>query len=310
MPWLIAAIIVGLFVLLWLLAELKTSRPDGDLAKVHPYRKMMPIIMRTRNESVVYFEYDVDATQLLAYLEQHREALGCNISHLIVATIAATLHKHPKLNRFIAGQRIYQRRGVWLSFSMMRKKLNSEGKLATVKLEAEPQMSFVTLCEAVNAKIDLERSDDETYLDKELSLFFKLPHFMLKRAARFLFWANDHNLLPASFIRDDSMFTGVYIANLGSLGMEAAYHHIYEWGNCPLFVVVGKLHEREVLLDDGTYARRPVLPLRFTYDERVEDGLNAGRAIASVASILKDPAATFGEDGLQLLSPTLHASKR
>lgn len=301
MSWLLSAIIIGVLFVLWLAIQLKTSRPDGELAKVHPYRKMMPIIMPTRNESVVYFEHVVDASPVLEYLERHREALGCNISHLMVATIAAGFHRHPKLNRFIAGQRVYQRKGVWLSFSMTRQKLNAEAKLATVKLEIPAQMSFASLCETVNAQINRERSGEETYLDKELSLFFKLPHFVLKRAAKLLFWANAHNLLPGSFIRDDSMFTGAFVANLGSLGMDPGFHHLYEWGTCPLFVMVGQIREQEIKLADGSWARRPVLPMRFTYDERVEDGLNAGRGIEDMARILEDPAATFGEDGTKAL---------
>ncbi len=301
MTWLIAALVLGVLFVLWLALQLKTSRPDGELAKVHPYRQMMPIIMPTRDESVVYFEHLVDATAIQAYLEQHREALGCNISHLMVATIGAGFHRHPKLNRFIAGQRIYQRHGVWLSFSMTREKLNAAAKLATVKLEIPAQMSFASLCEAVNAQINRERSGEETYLDKEISLFLRLPHVVIRLGARLLFWANDHHLLPESFIRNDSMFTGAFIANLGSLGMDPGFHHLYEWGTCPLFVMVGQLTERELQLPDGTYARRPVLPMRFTYDERVEDGLNAGRAIKDIARILEDPAATFGEDGRNAL---------
>lgn len=297
MLWLIPIIPIALVFLFWLFAQFKTGRPDGTLAKVHPYRKMMPIIMPTRNESVVYFEHIIDATAVQTYLETHREALQCNISHILVASVAAGFHRHPKLNRFIAGQRIYQRDGVWISFSMKRKKLNAESKIATIKLEIPAEMSLADLCDKVNGKINRERSDEETYLDKELSLFLRLPHFVLQRAAKLLFWANDHNMLPDSFIREDGMFTGAFVANLGSLGMDAGFHHLYEWGTCPLFIMVGQITEREITLEDGTRAYRPTIPIRFSYDERVEDGLTAGRALSDMVSILEDPTATFGEDG-------------
>lgn len=302
MNWFIlGSVVLVLFVLVWLMVQLKTSRPDGTLAKVHPYRRMMPIIMKTRNESVVYFEHEIDATALLQYLEARREALGCNISHLTVATAAAVFHRHPKLNRFVAGQRLYQREGVWISFSMTRKKLDGDAKLATVKLEVPGEMTLKSLCERINGEIRRERSGEETYLDKELSLFFKLPHFILKRAAGWLFWANDHNLLPADFIRNDSMFTGAFIANLGSLGMDPGFHHLYEWGNCPLFIMVGQITHRDINLPDGSRQVRPVLPLRFSYDERVEDGLNAGRGIKDMAELLADPEAAFGRLGDKVL---------
>lgn len=302
--WIVIVTVLFVLSLLWLFLQSKTSRPDGKLASVHPYRRMMPVIMPTRNESVVYFEHFIDATRLLEYLEEHRATLQCNISHVIVAAVAAGFHAHPRLNRFVVGQRIYQREGVWLSFSMKRAKLNAQAKIATVKLEVPAQMSLASLCEAVNAKINYERSDEETYLDKELSLFFKLPHFILARAAKLLFWANDKNLLPASFIRDDSMFTGAFVANLGSLGMDSGFHHLYEWGTCPLFIMVGKIRPHTFYDEEGSAQTKPALHIRFTYDERVEDGLSAGRGLEAMARSLEDPASVFGQQGERALGPS------
>ena len=52
--------IIGL-VALWLLANAKSSRPDGDVVKkIHPYRKMLGYIMPSRNGSVVYYDEYVE----------------------------------------------------------------------------------------------------------------------------------------------------------------------------------------------------------------------------------------------------------
>ena len=70
-------------VLIWLLMSLKTSRADGTLLEVHPYRRMMPYIMRGRNESVVYYDDYIDAEKLLEYVEAVRERMrrhGSSIS--------------------------------------------------------------------------------------------------------------------------------------------------------------------------------------------------------------------------------------
>ena len=48
-------ITIGLLVL-WLLTQLKTSRPDGDFVQTHPFRRIMFFIMTKRNESIVYFD--------------------------------------------------------------------------------------------------------------------------------------------------------------------------------------------------------------------------------------------------------------
>ena len=60
MTWLI---IIGGFIVLLTLLNLKTSRSDGVLlGDIHPYRKVMMHIMPTRNESYVLYEDFVVAT--------------------------------------------------------------------------------------------------------------------------------------------------------------------------------------------------------------------------------------------------------
>ncbi|MFO0658460.1 MAG: hypothetical protein U0165_01305 [Polyangiaceae bacterium] len=57
------------------------SRPDGVLANdVPPFRRIMPFIMRTRNESAVYFEQELDLTQTIAFIDEFRERTGHKIT--------------------------------------------------------------------------------------------------------------------------------------------------------------------------------------------------------------------------------------
>ena len=293
--------VLGALALAWVLVELKTSRPDGRLARVHSYRRMMPIIMPSKVESVVYFDAHVDVARLRGWLDGAREATGCDITHVLVAAVARGLHQHPNMNRFVAGKRLYERDGVWVSFSMKRKARDARARLATVKLEVPAEMTFAAFCEAVNAQIGHERSGEKTYLDRELALFFRLPHPVLWRAQRLLGWLDDHHLLPGSFIREDAMYTSAFVANLGSLGMDPGYHHLYEWGNCPLFIMAGQIERVPVVGEDGQVEVREVMPVRFTYDERVEDGLSARHGLEAMAEVLEDPARHLGERGERAL---------
>jgi hypothetical protein len=87
--------------------------------------------------------------------------------------------------------------------------------------------------------------------------------------------------MPGAMIHGDPLFSSMFVANVGSIGMDAPFHHLYEWGNIPLFCSVGR--ERA----DG------VLPLRFTFDERIEDGLYCLKALERLQQMLEDPSAHF-----------------
>ena len=272
----------------------RTERPDGDLMeRVHPYRKLMAYIMPTRNGSVVFFDTQVKAAPLLAYLKEANEFFHADITHCLVAAASYGLAENPRMNRFVVGRRLYRRRGHWLTFSMKRKKMDKGAKLATVKIKVPDNETFPQLCKRINDQINVERSDEETYLDKELGLLDRLPRPALEVGVKALKTLDYFNLLPDSFIKGDGMYTSMFIANLGSLGMAPGYHHLYEWGNCPLFMMVGKIEARPVVVD-GEVKVEEVIPIRWSFDERIDDGLNASHGIQSVSRALENPYQYFG----------------
>lgn len=297
MVWLI---VLGSLVVAVTLLNMKTSRPDGTyISRLHPYRKLMLYIMPTRNESVVYFDEYARADRLLAYIEEANKRFHVDFTHMVVGACTYGLHQNPRMNRFAKGLRLYQRDKVEVTFSMKRKKLGRKAKLSAVKLEMPEGESFFGLVERMNGQVKVERSDAETYQDKELGLLSKIPRPVLWRGVKLLNWLDHYGLLPGGFIANDAMYTSMFVANLGSLGMRAGYHHLYEWGNCPLFLMVGRIEERPVV-EDGQVVVRKVVPLRFTYDERIDDGLNAHYGIRSVVEALENPQEIFGclaEDG-------------
>lgn len=285
--------------LAWFLLEVRSGRPDGRVLGTHPYRRLMFFIMPKRNESLVFFDSPVDATALLAYLEQAGPRFDARLTHALVAAGAVGLAENPRMNRFVAGRRLYQRHGRWITFSMKRKKLDRTAKLSEVKLEMLDGETFEQLCRRIQAKVSEERSSRVTRDDREYDLFNKLPRPGLQIMNRALRLLDHYGLLPGSFIDGDGMFASMFVANLGSLGMAPGYHHLYEWGTCPLFVMVGEVEERPVAVD-GEVVVRPILPIRYTYDERIDDGLNARFGIEAVKRVLEHPFEELGclaEDG-------------
>ncbi len=286
--------IVILLATAWALAHAKTSRPDGTLVRdLHPYRKLMSFVMPTRNESVVYFESYLDATELLRYVEESSGPHGADITHCIVAATCAMMAENPTMNRFAIGRRLYDREGIFITFSMKRKKLDKKAKLATVKIQYQPGQTFTELCAAIESEINTERSEAHTYADKEFDLFKQIPRPLMRGAVSLLRTLDYFNLLPAAFIRNDPFYTSMFVANLGSLRMGAGFHHLYEWGTCSAFAMAGQIEDRPVVVD-GEVRIQPTLHIRYTYDERVDDGLSARSGIETIARVLQAPYDELG----------------
>jgi hypothetical protein len=292
----IGAIVLGCWFLGWLIINLPRKRSDGVLVKGgHPYRQVIPFLMTGRNESIVFYDDQADASKLVDYVARARVAFDTDvdITHCLVAALARALADHPQINRFVAGKRLYQRDGATVTFSMKRKRLDRAAKLATVKLHFSGDESFEAICRLINGRVDVERSDTRTYTDRELGLLSRLPRPVLGLGLRVLRWLDYHNLAPASFIEQDGFYASAFIANLGSLGMKAGYHHLYEYGTCPLFMMVGRIEERPMVVA-GQVVPRLVCPIRWSFDERIDDGLTAKGALDAIRDCLENPEAHFG----------------
>jgi len=88
------------------------------------------------------------------------------------------------------------------------------------------------------------------------------------------------------------MYTSAFLANLGSLKIDAAYHHLYEHGNCPLFVTIGRVAQVPAV-EDGNVVTQSQVTIRYSFDERVEDGLYCAKALQLLQQRLENPASVI-----------------
>lgn len=290
--WAVTTVLI--LTVLFVLAHFKTSRADGVLVKgAHPYRRLMWFVMPTRNECVVYYEDKVRAENLLEYLGQAKPKFECDVTHTAVAALNVAIGENPRMDQFVIGRRLYKRKERAITFSMKRKALDRKAKLAVVRMPMNNDETFASLAGRMNDSISHQRSGEKTHSDKEYALFNLLPRTVL-RLFTWLFHALDYvNLLPYAFTKEDSLYTSAVVANLGSLGMQPGFHHLYEWGTSSVFMMVGAIKE-EPVVENGTIVPGKVLTIRYSYDERIDDGLSTRRAILRVQEILSDPAVHLG----------------
>ena len=267
-------------------------RPDGDLVRdLPPVRGIVPYLMRRRNESAVYHEalYDVTRARiwLRAYNRSHADR--ATLFHLLLYACTRALHLRPGLNRFVSGGRIYARRGVSIAFAA-KKEMKDEAPFATVKLSFPERESLAESVRRVAKAVGEGRGSALRPIDQEAALIMRLPGFLVSFLTRLAAWLDSWNLLPGFMMRDDPFFSSLFLANLGSVGLSDTFHHLYEYGTASLFGVMGTVRPAS----DGGGGVRHVLQVRFTLDERVNDGFYAARSLQVARDILEDPDRFLG----------------
>ena len=269
-------------------------RHDGDL--IHgetAMRRIMPYLMPTRTESLVLndsaFRIQETRDWLKAYNRAHAER--ATLFHVLAYAVSQALHARPELNRFVSGGRLYQRRGVQISF-VVKKEMKDDGASTTVKLEVargEPFSEFA----ARMARVIRSAQQPERAVDKETALIMHLPgpfvRALVASAKRLDRW----NLFPRFMTANDPMFASIFLANLGSAGISDAYHHLYEYGTVSLFGAVSA-PAYQPFVEGDVLVVRPGLRVRWSFDERIHDAFYSAKSLELVRDIIEDPRGHLG----------------
>lgn len=270
-----------------LTARMLFTRSDARrCTDVKPSRAIMPFLMPTRTESTVQFEQQLDLTKTQAFIDawnaRHPER-KITVFHVFLSAAAHAFVEWPNLNRFVSGGRLWQRDGVYVSFAA-KKKLANGSPLVVLKRRVDTLSSFEQLVDLTHADVKAGRRETKSSQDKELDFLTLLPPFLLGLAVGLVRLFDRWNLLPRRFIDHDPLYTSLFVANLGSVGLESAYHHLFEYGNCPFFAALGRT--KTVVTPEGP---RLVCTVKYTFDERIEDGLYCAHALESLKARVEDP---------------------
>jgi len=267
------------------------KRSDGVyLRKLPGFRKMFPFLMRTRTESVIYYSQRVRLGNTLAWLEKANAGREKRLSVFTVVLAAGvrTLALRPDANRFVAGRRIYQRRTIDVSFIVKRELTEKAGE-TNLKITFDPQSTIEDVAGQVSTAVSSTKTGKTSSDEKTTAFVTSLPRSMTRFAVWGVRTLDYFNLLPASFIRGDALYASAYLANLGSIGLDAVFHHMFEWGNAPFFIVVGKKKKEPVVNAAGEIEVQEVLDMNISLDERITDGVNYAATIALLTDLIEHP---------------------
>jgi hypothetical protein len=275
-------------------------RPDATLVRdAAPMRRIMPFVSPRRNDSVFYLAFDIEVEAAFEFIEKcNRERppdRPISLFHLILRSTAQECVLRPGINRFVKGGRLWQRDGIYFTFSALRE-IADGARMLTIKRRFEPQSeSLDEMVDGIYGKLRPARAGVQSTSDRETSLLLRLPAFLTSLLVRGADALDHFGLLPRTMIEPDPLYCSIFFANLGSVGHEAGWHHLWERGTCSIFGVMGKIKP-------GPDGRRCVT-ICWTYDERIEDGIYSYLTLAGIKERIESPE-------LLLLSTAELAAKR
>ena len=269
------------------------DRFDGVWLRDEPsMNQIMSYIYPNRADNEAYINEEIDIRPMEGYLakkNEGREGDKYKYFHVICAAVAKTLILRPKMNRFVAGNRLYQRKYASVAFTM-KKQFSDRSEEGLVMKKFRPDSTIDTLFNDLVSEVHAIREnrvvDNSTsFMDK----LVKLPRPILKAIMSILLKLDRKGKVPYDLIKEDPNYSSCFLTNLGSIDLNSGYHHLSNWGTCTIFVVIGKRHYAPEYHADGSFEVRPVINLGFTLDERIADGYYYSKSMKLIKHLLAHP---------------------
>ncbi len=267
----------------------RDARRVRDIDTMHAF---MPVILPKRTENEAFLEEIVEVEKIQAFVDQKNASnpeYKYTFFHVIAAAVAKTIYLRPKMNRFYAGDRLYQRDRIVLSFTA-KKRFSDNGEEALIFLPVNGDTTIDSLHDELCEKVSHVRKDgNNDHSTDMMKIFTWMPRWGLRIVRRVLFFLHYYDRTPKSLIKEDPYQATVFLSNLGSIKLNAAYHHLANWGTNSIFGVIGRKHPQVVVTEDGRAEIREVLKLGLTLDERIADGYYYSKTIRLLHYILQHP---------------------
>lgn len=279
------------------MAEITYTRRIGDrregrrLRTLAPVFTFMPYIMRERSDSCNSFSDSVEVSDIDVWLRQMRAEgyKGIGMLHLFVAAYVRALAYCPGVNRFVSGQRIYARKDIQVVMSVKRE-MSNDAPDASIKVYFEPTDTIFDVYRKMNEKIDEIKANDGTNdMENIAASFTRLPRLIFRALIGILYSLDYFDKLPQSILSASPFHGSMIITDMGSLGIPPIQHHIYNFGNLPVFLSFGA-RRRAVELDrDGRLAERKYVDFCAVLDERICDGFYYATAFKYIKYFFRNP---------------------
>lgn len=267
------------------------DRYDGwRVRKVDTVFAVIPYFLRTRMDAQNYFEERISIDHIEKFIKEHKEDIpDLSIMHVVMASLVRLISQRPHLNRFVMWNKIFARN--YLNFSIaVKRSLSDNGEETLIKPHFQPSDTLQDIVRKTrqqqeeNQKVGQKNSSD--IISKVLGM---LPDLSMRIVVWMLLWLDKVGLMPKFIEKASPWHCSIFLTNIGSIGVESIYHHLYEFGTCSMFVAMGKKSRRHNINKQGeSFATKTIL-LKFVLDERICDGFYYASSMRLLSKILANP---------------------
>ena len=265
-------------------------RPDGKKVKgLDPIFRVIPNVMLDRDDSQVYFKQDIPLEKLDEYIDRKMEE-GIRFSYMdiIYSAIVRIIKERPHLNRFAMHGTLYERDGIYVTLTI-KKGLEDNTPETTVKIKFTGDENIYEVSDILQKTIEKNKSTtEENSTDKLAGALSLIPDFLLRWAVKFLWFLDKHGLLPRAIIDASPFHTSAFLTNVGSLGIDSIYHHLYNFGTTSMFFSMGK-KKKSYIYEDDEIKQEKCITIAFVGDERICDGYYYASSFKQLSKYLRKP---------------------
>ncbi len=268
------------------------DRKDGRRVRtLPPMQRVMPYIMKRRSDAQNTFADNFDITEACKLVRAKVKEGKTNFSllHIILAAYVRMISQRPGVNRFVSGQKIFARNNIEIVMAV-KKEMSLEGRDTMIKVVFPADATIDEVYEIFNRTVEeATKVEGETLFDTVAKILISFPGFILRFIVWLLFCLDYWGLLPR-FLTDVSPFHGsMIITSMGSLGIKPIYHHIYDFGNLPVFLSYGTKYTVNSVDRDGIVHRRRFIDIKAVTDERICDGYYYASALKMLKHLIQSP---------------------
>ena len=268
------------------------DRYDGRrLRTLNPFYQITPYIMRTRVDAHDYFEDRIEISRAEAWLRRQKAQGHPDIGflHLFIAGMVRTMSQRPRVNRFVAGQRIYARNEIVISLAL-KKRLHEDSPETTVKLTFKPTDTIFDVAAIINSAVEAnKKAEASNDTDKTARLFMLCPGFLVRALVWTLRSLDFHGLMPKAIHRASPFHASAFLTDLGSLGIGPIYHHLYDFGTTSFFIAFGGKERAYEMDSTGKLVERKYISIKVVNDERICDGHYYASSFRYMLGLFKNP---------------------